>query len=160
MMTLEETGKALGRIALHDHRNLGETPHERQLMLTEWHTMIGENSYGDVMNAIVEFRKTRPGVWLEFGHINQLCKAYREERARQQHHEALTAPDRADYPTFSRQVDHMLMKAWNDPVLYAVAEAKLNEELVDQGFAPVYDSFLGLSPVGSGIDESRKRGRR
>jgi hypothetical protein len=157
-LTMEQTGEALAAVARHDHRNLGDTPKDRAQMIYDWHQMIGHNDFGDVMNAILDHRKEST-VWLVPAHINATCKRWREARAEKRAHEALVPPNRADYPKISRQTDHMLTNAWNDPVLYAVAEARLNEELLEQGFAPVYDTFNALSPVGSGIDESRRRHR-
>jgi hypothetical protein len=155
-MTMEQVGEALAAIARHDHRNLGDTPKDRAQMIYDWHAMIGHNDFGDVMNAIIEHRKEST-VWLVPAHLNGTCKRWREARAEKLAHEALVPPNREKFPTLSRQVQHMLETSWNDPVMYAVAESKLNEELHEQGFPPVYDTFRGLSPVGSGIDESRRR---
>lgn len=151
-MTNVQVGEVLALISRHDRRNLGETDVDKMRMIDEWRRMIGHNDYFDAMNAVIQHKATSTN-YLEPAHINAICKAKREARLAEAQHEALVPPDREKFPNLSRQVQHMLEKAWNDPVLYAVAEAKLNEELAVQGFPPVHNTFRGLSPVGSGIDE-------
>ena len=142
-----EAAAVLAKIRLGDNRNLGDTDQAKALMVNEWHELIGHNAYGDALNAVIDFRRTET-VYLQPAHINRLCKVAREARAEAQHH-ALLAPNKSrGYPRPKN--DAALAAAWKDPVEYAKQEAIYSDQLMAAGHAPVFDTFLGLPPVGSG----------
>ncbi len=63
-MTFEETAKVFAKVQLTDNREASE------LALLEFHDIIGEIlNYDEAIAAVREFRRTRPGEYLEAGHL-------------------------------------------------------------------------------------------
>lgn len=151
-MDNQQVAEVLALISRHDRRHLGDTDADKLRMIDEWRRMIGHNDYSDAMNAVIAHR-AQSTEYLQPAHVNTICKARREARKAAEHHEALVPPNREDFPTIPADIDRALMSSWNDPVRYAAAEARLNEFLDFAGFPRVHNTFRGLSPIGSGIDE-------
>jgi hypothetical protein len=64
----------LAVVAVSDRRTVGETDVE------SWHRMLGRYDKADCLDAIEEFRRLNPGVWLEPGHVSQRVSAQLHDR--------------------------------------------------------------------------------
>lgn len=70
------------------------------VMAKEWMDTLtrGGVEYGDAVTAVTEFRATKPGTYLEPGHIVQIAKRLRNERAEQAHHQQLASTQKRGDP--------------------------------------------------------------
>jgi hypothetical protein len=67
-VNVEETARLLARVQLQDNRQV------TQLVIADWHEIIGELlSYDEAYAALLRFRRERPGVYLEAGHLLELA---------------------------------------------------------------------------------------
>lgn len=74
MMNRDTISDLLAIIAASDHRTLGEAD------IVLWRQVIGHLDEGDCTDAIVEFRRDQPGVWLEPGHVVARVRAKMRDR--------------------------------------------------------------------------------
>lgn len=88
MLSFTEVSAIYAKVQLGDNRkNLDE------VMAREWSDTLnrGGQTFEDLMAAVTEYRATQPGRYLEPGHLVQIAKRFRQERADKAHHEALTS---------------------------------------------------------------------
>ncbi len=65
-MTLTEMGFLLAKIQVGDNREVDE------VVIAEWFDVIGDLDFDDARDALRQFRRERPGVYLEPGHLVEL----------------------------------------------------------------------------------------
>lgn len=70
-----------------DNRTVGQGDVEM------WHLVIGDLPRDLAIKAVVDHRKTAPGVWLEPGHINQIVHGYMRETAQRDDYPITTVTD-------------------------------------------------------------------
>lgn len=146
-MNMTETAAVLAKVRLGDGR---KEPDEA--MLREWHDVIGDLDLDEAIAAVIEFRKTQPGSWLNPGYLIGIAKKWREAAAEKRHHDelALLAPNADKYPVPPRDILKALELAWNDERAYADAEERLNDWAIANGRPPTYDTFKAYRPIGWG----------
>jgi hypothetical protein len=66
-VTLTEMGVLLAKVQLGDNRDVDE------LVLAYWHELIGDMTFEEANLALRRFRRERPGVYLEPGHLLELA---------------------------------------------------------------------------------------
>lgn len=126
-MNREQCAQVLAKIQLGDNRQVD------QLVLDEWFHTIGHLSFQDSIEAVREHRLTRPGVWIEPGHVAAGVKAIGNDRVSRQ---PLEAPDNAAPKPANWDA---MVAAWNDPVEFAREKAIYSQQLVDAGLPPLYE---------------------
>lgn len=75
-MNYEETGLLLGKIAAVDNRKVDA------VTIAAWQELLAPVSYRNALEALKSHRTTRPGVWIEPGHIIAGAKAIRDANLR------------------------------------------------------------------------------
>lgn len=94
-LSFTELSAIYAKVQLGDNRkNLDEA------VSKEWMDTLqrGGVDYQDAIHAVTEFRATQPGKYLEPGHIVQLAKRFRQDRADQAHHQAITSSRKEGHP--------------------------------------------------------------
>ena len=68
-MTIAQTAALVAKVALGDNRHVDE------LVIAYWHDTIGDLDFDDALAALKRFRRERPGVYLEPGHLLEYAGA-------------------------------------------------------------------------------------
>lgn len=66
-MTLTEMAVLVAKVQLGDNREVDE------LVIAYWHELIGDMDFEQAMKTLRRFRRERPGVYLEPGHLLELA---------------------------------------------------------------------------------------
>lgn len=131
-----------------------------EVMAREWKDTLdrGGESFDDLIAAVTEFRATRPGTYLEPGHLVQIARKLRQDRAEAAHHHELSSTRKAGSPppansaemTAAYDAHRHAYAAWLahpcsehqagiDRALGEVQaeEAAYNRQLMEAGFPPI-----------------------
>jgi hypothetical protein len=130
------------------------------VLAKEWMDTLarGGVEYMDAVAAVTEFRATKPGVFLEPGHIVQIARRLRQDRAEAAHHQQLASSVKAGHPAplnseamtrayRAHDLAYEAMLADRTPETQAALdaaygevcaeEAAYNRQLMDAGHPPV-----------------------
>lgn len=127
-MNDHEVTQIVARIHLHDNRQVDE------LVIGHWKDTIGDLPY-DAALAAVNMHIRESTAYLLPAHVRANAKRILEDQARREHLEGTTQGDWAPAPKNFKA----MAEAWNDPVALARQKAIYNQQLIDEGFAPLYE---------------------
>lgn len=68
---------------------LGDNRHVDALVLDYWMQIVGDLDFETAMNAVIRFRRERPGTYLEPGHLLELAGVVAETRALGRSHDEI-----------------------------------------------------------------------
>jgi hypothetical protein len=121
-----EIAQLLARINIADNRQVDE------MVLGHWKEMVGDLPYQDALEAVnMHFRESL--AYLLPAHVRANVERIQRDRAQRQ----VDAPPKVGAPK-PKNFDAM-SRAWNDPVEFARQEAIYNQQLIDEGFPPLYE---------------------
>lgn len=82
-MNREAMARVLAFVQLGDNRNVDA------LVLDYWMQIVGDLDFETAMNAVIRFRRERPGTYLEPGHLLELAGVVAETRALGRSHDEI-----------------------------------------------------------------------
>jgi len=101
-------------------------------VLDHWNTTIGDLDYADALAAVnMHFRESTD--YLMPAHIRAGARRIREDRARRQ----IDGTDHGEAAPVPKNLEAW-SAAWNDPIEFAKQKAIYNQQLIDEGFTPLY----------------------
>lgn len=87
-MNFEETSAIIAKAKHVDNRHVDAG------MVLAWNEILGDLSYEDANRALIVFRRERPGVYLEPGHLLEISATWRADRKRRERAELAQNPQR------------------------------------------------------------------